>query len=197
MSNRNDKIQIAMFSTNEKKHTPFHIFNSFLKQYNTTIIKKIPSAMAFSMTLTGEEKSRIIMICSIFDLTKNYSGIAEVNCYLLFVDLENEDSNEKIQNIIAYINEYCKLSKKIFILGMVKGNDAENKYLTEEDIIENFETEQINYEYKEINLSNVKEFSNVLMDILIYSSKHPISEGNNETDIEDKWEEAGSSCEIY
>ena len=59
------------------------------------------------------------MICSVLNLTKEYSGITDVNCYLLFVDLEKKDSIEKVQAIINYAKDNCKIGKKIFIINII------------------------------------------------------------------------------
>ena len=197
MSGIDNKIQIVAFSTNEKEKSPNEIFSSFLKQHNSLILKKINPAMAFSMTLTGNSKPNIIMICSIFDLTKEYQGLSDVNCYLLFIDLEKEYSSKKLESIITYFKYYCKLDKKIYILGIESGKEGDKKYLTEKDITDIFlDTEQINYEYKGINLSKEKELSDVIMEILIYCSNHPLDE-ESEDNFEGKGDSGHSSCAIY
>ncbi len=196
--NKDEKIQIVAFSTNENEQTPNDLFTVLLKQHDHSIIKHSNRTLAFSMKLNDEKKQKKIMICSIFNLSIEYSGIADVNCYILFIDLEKEDSNEKLKLIIAFINQYCNLNKKFYILGMISGKEGENKYLTQEDIIKNINNDQnntIEYEYKEINISEISEFSNVLMDILIYSSNNP--KGSNKNRYEDKRSGQDKSCEIF
>ena len=197
MTEKNEKIQIVAFSTKEKDPSPNDIFEAFLEKYTHSMQKKSSRAMAFSMTLTDEEKPKNIMICSIIDLTVEYTGITEVNCYILFIDLENEDSNEKLESIESYIQQYCQLDKKLFIFGMVSGNEGTEKCLTREDILKSLDIEDNNFEYKEINLSQLKEYSNDFMDILIYSSKHPIGENSKRNTYHDKGDDEGKSCEIY
>ena len=199
MSDNYEKIQIIAFSTNGKDPSPNDIFTAFLEQYNHSMKKKSSRGMAFSMTLNDEEKPKKIMICYIFDLNMEYIGVDEVNCYILFIDLENEDSNDKFESIINYIHKYCQLDKKIFIFGMVSGEEGKEKYLTEEDIIKKLDIEDNNCEYKEINISQIEKFSNIFMDILIYCSEHPINEDIKKIkyDKGGKGDNQANSCEIY
>ena len=111
-ANKDEKIQIVAFSTNDTSQTPNDIINIFLGQQNHKILKKSKFAIAFSTTLKNQTKETRIMICSVLNLTKEYSGITDVNCYLLFVDLEKKDSIEKIHAIINYAKDYCKCRKR-------------------------------------------------------------------------------------
>ena len=63
------------------------------------------------------------MICSVLNLTREYTGITDVNCYIVFIDLEKNDSKEKFDLILNYSKEYCELTKKIYVFGMISGNN--------------------------------------------------------------------------
>ena len=193
MASSEDKIQIVAFSTNETQQTPNDVLNIFLEQQNHLILKKSRHAIAFSTQLSDSSKSTKIMICSVLNLTREYTGITDVNCYLLFIDLEKENSKEKFDLILNYAKDYCELSKKLYVLGMVSGNEEETKHITKSDITKILESAQVNYEYKEINLSNSKQVSETIMSVLIYSSKHSISGGKEK----DKEEGQAGSCHIY
>ena len=193
MSGKEDKIQIVAFSTNDTHQTPNDIINMFLENNNHLILKKSRHAIAFSTTLANSTKSSKIMVCSVLNLTREYTGITDVNCYILFIDLEKEDSKEKFETILNYAKDYCELSKKIFVLGMVSGNEEETKHITKGDITKTLDSANVTYEYKEINLSKAKEVSDIIMEILIYSSKHSIS-GD---DAKDKDAGQAGSCEIF
>ena len=107
------------------------------------------------------------MVCSVLNLTREYTGITDVNCYILFIDLEKEDSKEKFESILNYAKDYCELTKKIYVLGMISGNDEETKHITKGDITKTLDSAQVTYDYKEINLSKAKEVSDIIMDILV------------------------------
>ena len=194
MLDSEDKIQIVAFSTNESRHTPNDIINIFLEQHSHSIIKKNSQTLAFSTDLSNSAESIKVMICSILNLARQYNGINDVNCYLLFIDLENEESKVKFESIINYIRNFCDLNKKIFVLGMLGGNNEEIKYINKEQIINTFKIAQINYEYKEININKIKEVSDIIMEVLVYASENSIKDYTYQNEKEG---DKGNSCAIF
>ena len=108
-----EKLQIVAFSTNDTTQTPNDIINIFLGQQEHTIIKKSRHSIAFQTNIKNSKKKTKIMVCSILNLTREYTGINDVNCYVLFINLEKQDSMEKLEEIISYARDYCELGKKI------------------------------------------------------------------------------------
>ena len=74
------------------------------------------------------------MICSISDLTREYSGITDVNCYLIFIDLKNEKSKESFYLIISFSQNYCDLTKKIYVFGVINEEKDTKQIIFEGDI---------------------------------------------------------------
>ena len=116
---KGEKIQIVAFSTNENEHNPNDLLNIYLENNNHLIIKKTSLATAFTTTLPKNSKQTKIMVCSVLNLSKEYTGINDVNCYLLFIDLEQEDSKSKLEIILNYAKENCNFEKKMYVFGMV------------------------------------------------------------------------------
>ena len=170
-----EKLQIVAFSTNDSKQTPNDIINKFLEQKDHTILKKTRHTYAFSIKLKNSTKATNIMIFSALNLTREYPGITDVNCYLLFIDLEKEESIKKLQDIINYAKDYCELNKKIFVIGMLSGNENETKYINKSNITKILDEIQATYEYREINLSSIQEVVDAIMLVIDYSSKHSIN----------------------
>ena len=194
MAGQEEKIQIVAFSTTDNNNqTPNDIMNIFLENNNHQILKKSRHAIAFSTTLENSSKSKKIMVCSVLNLEREYTGINDVNCYILFIDLEKENSTEKFDLILNYLKEYCELTKKLYVLGMISGTEDETKYVDKDALLKTLEREKITYEYKQINLSKGKEVSDVIMDILVYSSHHLISG----EEVNDKDKGKDNSCEIF
>ena len=104
---KGEKIQIVAFSTNESDNNPNELINIYLENNNHIIIKKTSIATAFTTQLTNTSKQTKIMICSVLNLSKDYTGITDVNCYLLYLDLEKEDSKAKFEIIFNYAKENC------------------------------------------------------------------------------------------
>ena len=194
MLDSDNKLQIVAFSTNESRHNPNDIINIFLDQHNHSIITKSKNAVAFSIILTNSTVETKVMICSIFNLTREYSGINDVNCFLLFVDLENEYSKERFESIVDYAREFCEKSIKIFIIGMMSGNTEEIKNISKEYIIKTIDSEQFDFEYKEMNINKIKEVGDIIMEVLLYSSQHPINIIINHNDKDDA---QSNSCDIF
>ena len=194
-SPQEDKLQIVAFSTNDVNQTPNDIINIFLGQQNHEILKKSKQAIAFATTIKNSNKITKIMICSVLNLNREYTGITDVNCYMLFIDLEHKDSLKKFDDIINYAKEYCQLRKKIYVLGMISGNEEDQVEIQKEEITKILDDLKAKYEYFEINLSKMKEISDIFMEILAYSLKHSIHE-DDEDDI-DRDAGQAKSCNIY
>ena len=173
---KDEKLQIVAFSTNDTAQTPNDIINIFLGQQNHKILKKSKFAIAFSTMLKNQSKETRIMICSVLNLSKEYTGITDVNCYLLFIDLEKKDSLDKLKDIINYAKDNCRLSKKIFVLGMISGNEEEEVQVAKLDITKILDALNAKYEYKEINLSKMKQIADILLEVFDYCTKHSIDE---------------------
>ena len=148
----------------------------------------------FSIILANSTIETIVMICIIFNLTIEYLCINEVNCFLLFIDFENERSKERFESIIEYARQFCDKNKKLFVIGMISENSEEIKNISKEYIINIINSEQFDFEYKEININKIKEVGDIIMEVLLYCSKNPIN-----IDIEDngKDESQSNSCDIF
>lgn len=194
MSGQDEKIQIVAFSTNDTHQNPNDIINMFLENNKYVILKKSRHAIAFSTTLAKMTKSSKIMICSVLNLTRQYKNITEVNCYLIFIDLENEESKDKFESIINYTRNCCDLNKTIFVLGMISGNNEETKYINKEQISNILKIAQIKYEYKEIDINKIKEVRDIIMEILIYSSENSIKDYTYQSEREG---DKANSCDIF
>ena len=188
---KDEKLQIVAFSTNDTSQTPNDIINIVLGQLNHKILKKSKLAIAFSTSLKNKETR--IMIWSALNLSKEYTGITDVNCYLLFIDLEKADSMDKLKNIINYAKDNCRLTKKIFVLGMISGNEDDEAKFTKLDVTQILDEFKAHYEYKEINISKIKEIADIMMGIFEYSTQHPIDEDEED----DKDTDPAKSCILF
>ena len=193
MSQKDEKLQIVAFSTNDTSQTPNDIINIFLGQQNHKILKKSKFAIAFSTMLKNQSKETRIMICSVFNLSKEYTGITDVNCYLLFIDLEKKDSLDKLKDIINYARDNCRTTKRVYVLGMISGNEEEEIQIEQSEITKILSEFKAPYEYREINLSKMKQISDILLEIFDYCSQHSIDE---DEEI-DKEGDQGRSCMIF
>ena len=179
-SPQEDKIQIVAFSTNDTSQTPNDIINIFLGQTNHEILKKSKFAIAFSTVLKNRSKPTKIMICSVLNLTKEYSGITDVNCYLLFIDLEKKDSIEKMEAIINYAKDYCQLGKKIFVLGMISGNEEDEVQIKQENCLCGYNPDGKKYCLLGSGNKNYTKYISKLKDYYLYNKNCHLSERTDE-----------------
>ena len=190
---KDEKLQIVAFSTNDTVQTPNDIINIFLGQQNHKILKKSKFAIAFSTMLKNQSKETRIMICSVLNLSKEYTGITDVNCYLLFIDLEKKDSLDKLKDIINYARDNCRTTKKVYVLGMISGNEEEEIQIEQSEITKILSEFKAPYEYREINLSKMKQISDILLEIFDYCTQHSIDEDEEM----DKEGDQGKSCMLF
>ena len=173
MENFQNTIQIVSFSTNidsSQIQSPYEIIKMFLKYHDHTLLKKKDGlALAFTAKLPNSSFSTKIMICSALDLSREYNGIKDVNCYILFVDLENKDSKNQLNLIIEYFLKNCNLLKKIYIIG-IYSSYVENfkKNIDEKQIKDMMNDAKINkYSYKEIDVEDNNKVSDTILEILV------------------------------
>ncbi len=169
MSGR-DNIQIISFTTNDISLNTNNILKILMEKYNHAIINESKHAMSFDIEFQNSVKPTNIMICSLTDLSKEYSGITDVNFYMIFIDLQNEKSKESLETIISYARKYCDLSKKIYVLGVIN-NEKENKFIHKEDIKHAMKSGNFIYEYNKIFLEKKKDVADSLLNIFINFTK--------------------------
>ena len=170
----NEKIiQIVAFSTNinsSQFSSPYEIIKIFLKYHDHILLKqRIGLALAFKTLLSKSKLDTQIMICSVLDLLREYNGIKNVNCYLLFIDLESKDSKEQLHLIIQYYLKYCNLSRKIYIIGLFNSYVENRKKSIDEGQIKEILTKaNINkFVYKEMNIEDQQKISDMISEIFI------------------------------
>ena len=182
------KIQMIAFTTNENIYSPNSIILNYTNNNSHFLIKKNKQLIAFSTVLPEQKKPTKIMIITLFDLSSEYEGIKDVNCYLIVIDLKKETTKDKYCEILAYIKTFCDTSKKIYLLGIKKDDDEKIK-ITEDIIDEKAKESDLDYEYIELNADNSIEISNKILEIFNYCYSN--------TDLLSKNEDDGKSCEIY
>ncbi len=179
MENSQNTIQIVAFSTitdSTQIASPYEIIKMYLKYHDHVLLKKKDGlAIAFKTTLPNSSLTTKIMICSALDLSREYNGIKDVNCYLLFVDLENKDSKNQLNLIIEYFLKYCNLLKKLYIIGIYSSYVENFKKSIDENQIKVMMNEaKINkYNYKELDVEDNNKVSDTIMEILVASENIP------------------------
>ena len=191
MSGQGDKIQIISFTTNDMSLNINKILKILLEKYTYTIINESKHAMAFDIEFPNSVKPTNIMICSLTDLSKEYSGITDVSFYIIFIDLHDDKSKESLETIISYVRKYCDCTKKIYVLGVLN-KEEDTKFIQTEDIKNLIKSGNFNYEYFEIFLEKKKTVADSLLKIFINFSK----ESGNKKEYHKSHHQA-HSCNVF
>ena len=168
------KLHIVSFSTNEIKYNPNLLIKLYLEKNKYSLLKSTLISTIFSMKFPNQEKDTKVMFCSILNSSREYIGIKDVNCYILYIDLESEKSKSKFELILNYAMEYFDFSKKLYVYGLLDKTKGKTK-INKEDIIDYVEELYIPYEYKEVNIKEIKEICDSFTEIFNYSLLHPIN----------------------
>lgn len=191
MNDPNSKIQIVTFSTSESE-TPNEILNMFLSFYSHKMIKKSKTVLAFNIEFPDANTETKVMICSILDFSKDYPGITDVNCYIILLYLDKENSLNKLEEILQYMRDNCDESKKIFLIGVLKGPTPN---IMQKDITSKMESFGQKYEYHVIKVNDARNVADYILQIFMYSRQHLINEGKDETDMKEGGQ--SHSCIIF
>ena len=189
MSDSEEKMHIVAFSTNDTIHNANNILQILLDQYNHTILKKSSHAIAFNLVLPEQKKKTKIMLISILDLTREYRGITDVNCYIIFIDLQSDHSKKAFGLIISFLNFHCNLGKEIYVIGIVK-NNAE-QIMNKKEIMKIMDSGNFYYKYIELNLEKKKDVAESLLNIFIKISKE--KQGR----VSDNNSNKAQSCNVF
>ena len=104
MDKNENTIQIVAFTTNSESSQfflPYDIIKRFVKSQDHIFVKqKAGLALAFKLMLSKPNLYTKIMVCSALDLTREYNGIKEVNCYLM---LRGHSLSKISYELVVYI----------------------------------------------------------------------------------------------
>ena len=102
---------------------------------------------------------------------------------------KRKPAKKKLGEILTYINSYCNLSKKIFILGVKEKEEETEIKISEDEISQRIS--DLDYDYFELNLDNDNDVTKIITDIFNYCSKN----SDNSTNI--GIANNAHSCTIY
>ena len=130
---------------------PLRILNEFLEIHlfiESEKIRKSSSEIKYTFKFNLEKKEIIFEIIVLNDLSFIHDISLDADAYLVFMNLENENTIEQLEKIIKYILESCSLEIKSFLVGIYK--DKILPSLNKEALEGLFEEENLNYEYYQI-----------------------------------------------
>ena len=162
MSKKPYNFTMVCFSTNNNRFSPLSIMQKFIKNAgydNTKLINN--NALNFNYKIDQNQfkiNQLIMLMYEIINLEGgNYDICTLAYSYLIIIDLEKEDTYQKLDTIFNFMKNICDLEKTIFVLGVYIDANNTNKDLDEENIIEYLDEQKLIYEYVESNVDSIKD----------------------------------------
>ena len=153
-------FNMACFSTNSERFRPLLIIEKFMTNSDYNYMQKNDSTLSFYYKVESNNKQNKLLL-SIYEIL-NFDEAKNDICtysdaYLIIIDLESEDTYEKLDKIINYMKNICDLEKGIFVLGVYEDAKNTKQELDEENIIEYLDGQKLIYEYVESNVDSIKD----------------------------------------
>ena len=153
-------FNMACFSTNSERFRPLLIIEKFMTNSDYDYMQKNDSALSFYYKVESNNKQNklLLTIYEILNFDEAKNDICTYSdAYLIIIDLESEDTYEKLDKIINYMRNICDLEKGIFVLGVYEDAKNTKQELDEENIIEYLDGQKLIYEYVESNVDSIKD----------------------------------------
>ena len=149
----NNNEEIKDEKDDNEKLMAFKIINHFLDNHILIDLEKEKYEQYYEYSFIYQIHKHVANRCKFYLFTKvtQKSFIIDSNALYLFIDLENDETEELLQKAIEFVKKICPPDITIYILGMY-----EEKYqtvLSKESVTQLFFDAQINYKYDEINIS--------------------------------------------
>ena len=154
-------FNMACFSTNSERFRPLLIIEKFMTNSDYDYMQKSDNALSFYYKLETDKSKQNKLLLSIYEIL-NFDEAQNDICtysdsYLIILDLESEDTYEKLDTIINYMRNICDMEKGIFVLGVYEDVKNTKQELDEENIIEYLDGQKLIYEYVESNVDSIKD----------------------------------------
>ena len=158
---------------------PLRIINEFLDIHLFLESEKIQissSEIKYSFNFNFSEENEIFFeIIVLNDLSYIHDISLKADAYLVFTNLEKENTTEQLEKIIKYILESCSLDIKTYLVGMYKDKVLPN--LNKEALENYFEEEKLNCEYYQIKCEDNKKIMNIIMHVCTNAKQIKILKG--------------------
>ena len=155
------------FSTNISNFSPFTIMKQyFISTECQDIVYNKPSKVEFSHKVISENGSKIEyknIYYEITSLIKNNKINEETDCYIIFFDLENNDSLVELNKILKYISINGNINNKMYVINFYTNSKNIKSNLTDENINVYFIKYSIlNYDISIVNMDTIDELVKVI-----------------------------------
>ena len=139
---------------------PMRIINQYISENFLQDAKKEAEdqfIIKYKFSYEIEKNNPILVKCDIINnFSVSHSGTLDSNGYVVFCNLEKQNTFELLQNIVEYIKENCSINVKTYVIGVFKENiDDDKTYAKMQSFLAQLYFE---YEYYEMFLGNKNMF---------------------------------------
>ena len=159
-------FEAICFSTNYENFSSISIIKQYLMSTKCSNIEysNNNSKVTFNHTLIIGNNTQINCkntYIEISPFSKNIKINDETDCFIIFFDLEYNDSLVEFNKILKMFSDVCDVEKKIYVIEICTNEDNIKNDIKVENI-KNFFGRYIltNYEISTINMNSINEFSN-------------------------------------
>ena len=201
MSKDSFNFNMVCFTTNSDRFRPLSIMEKYISNsgYNNIKPKKDNNLLFYYKLENNQYKNNKILILTHEILNyeeEKYDICTLCDSYLIIIDLEKDDTYDKLDIIINFMKNICDLEKSIFVLGVYVDAKNTKKELDEENIIDYLDGQKLIYEYVESNIDSIKDLVKTI-DFIIKEGIKKIEKKIKEIDKNAKIEsESKSKCII-
>ena len=194
-------FNMACFSTNSERFRPLLIIEKFMTNSEYDYMQKNDSALSFYYKVESNNNKQNKLLLSIYEIL-NFDEAHNNICtysdsFLIIIDLESDDTYEKLDKIINYMKNVCDLEKSIFVLGVYEDAKNTKQELDEENIIEYLDGQKLVYEYVESNVDSIKDLVKTV-DFILKEGVKKIKKKFIQKEINEQNEsESKSKCTIF
>lgn len=193
-------FKVACFSTNHSSFSPLSIMKQYFMSTNCTNINNCDDGhIEFEHILVKDNAQKINCFNIYYEIShfgKTSKILSSSDCFIIFIDLENDNSLIELNKILDFMKEKCDLDKKIFGITIFTNENNIKKSLSEENIRNYFNKFFLtNYSIQEVDMDTddelVKAIDSLTTEVLIIKKQI-----GREGKIMD-FDRSGSGCNIF
>ena len=182
-------FRTVCFSTNFSNFNSISIIKQYIMVSNCTDINYLKDYhVQFKHKLLLENGSQMEYTNSYYEIS-SFSKINKVcekaDCFIIFFDLENNESIIELNKILEYINNTCDGEKKIFLINFFTNENNINSNFTEDNLKGYFSKYTLNnFDISQVNMDSSDELTKVIDSITEEILQEKKMSGNKLIDLD-------------
>ncbi len=194
-------FEAVCFSTNFQNFSAISIMKQYFMSTNCLDINYVDkNNVTFKHSLSLGKKNAQIdcdnTYIEVTPLSKNVKIKDETDCFIIFFDLEYNDSLDELNKILKMISDICEIDRKIYVITFYTDESNIKSEIDEENLKNFFGRYMLNsYDISKVNMSSQDELTNKI-DIITKEALEEKSLINSDVKDFDN-DKSKSACLIY